>query len=168
MTSSVRRKWEVSGLCLHGNPPCRQKLSPSTMLSSMGESNRTLSIVITGFACSSSFGFLLELGSSLLVVFSHPEIFLKELLFFGGIFILIPPQRWFYIMSMVNFQWSLGKRKQSSSYLRIKGLLSVRKSWASEQWVWWWRESTHLVGIDLVTQLPLSPTNDLFKASARW
>lgn len=36
---------------------------------------------------------------------------------------------------MVNFQWSLGKRKQSSNYLRIQGLLLVRKSWASEQWV---------------------------------
>lgn len=58
MTSSVGRKWEVSGFCLHGNPPGRQKLSTSAVLAPMGESDKTLSMGIAGFVLAAEIFFL--------------------------------------------------------------------------------------------------------------
>lgn len=89
MTSSVARKWEVSGFCLRGNPPGRQKLFPSTVLSPVEESNKTFSMGIAGFCLRQKFSFLLESGFGLVLVYSHLEIFSKSYSSLVGFFLLL-------------------------------------------------------------------------------
>lgn len=82
------RKWEVSGFCLCGNPPGKQKPSTSTVLSPIEESNKTLSIGIAGFCLQQKLFFFTRIRVWISASFQSSVDFLKELLLFDGNFFL--------------------------------------------------------------------------------
>lgn len=76
----------MSGFCLCGNPPGKQKPSTSTVLSPMEESNKTLSIGIAGFCLQQKLFFFTRIRVWISASFQSSVDFLKELLLFDGNF----------------------------------------------------------------------------------